>query len=234
MSYMKRRIALGLMAALPASAQLDKIFSKLGKKPQGSDTSAAGLKEALAIGTENAIQLIGRPDGFLKNDLIKILMPEKLRMVEKTMRTLGMGKPIDDFELSMNHAAEAAVPLASGFFKSAIQEMTFDDARKIVTGGDTSATDFFKSKTQDKLLIAFRPVIEKAMADNDVTKHFDMVTGNMKKIPFMKAEIPDVKEYVLDKSLSGMFFMIGEEEKKIRKDPAAQVTSLLKEVFGKH
>lgn len=231
---MKRRIALGLMAALPASAQLDKIFSKLGKKPQGSDMSAAGLKEALAIGTENAIQLIGRPDGFLKNDLIKILMPEKLRMAGKTMRTLGMGKPIDDFELSMNRAAEAAVPLASGFFKSAIQEMTFDDARKIVTGGDTSATDFFKSKTQDKLLAAFRPVIEKAMADNDVTKHFDMVTGNIKKIPFMKAEIPDVREYVLDKSLSGMFFMIAEEEKKIRKDPAAQVTSLLKEVFGKH
>ena len=230
---MNRRISIGLLAALPVAAQFDKLFPKLGKNSASPEKSAAGLKEALAIGTENAIKLIGRPDGFLKNEIIKILLPEKLKVVEKTMRTLGMGKPIDDLEVAMNRAAEAAVPLASGFFKTAIQEMTFDDARKIVTGGDTSATDFFRAKTQDNLTNAFRPVIEKAMEENNVTKKFDVVVGNVKKIPFMKAEVPDVKQYVLEKSLGGLFHMIGEEEKKIRKDPAAQVTSLLKEVFGR-
>lgn len=227
----RRFLALGLIAAMPATAQLDKIFSKLGKK-DGGDKSADGIKEALSIGAENAIKLIGQPGGYLQNELIKILMPEKLRPVEKSMRMLGMGKPIDDLELAMNHAAEAAAPLALDFFKNAIKEMTFDDARKIVTGGDTSATDFFKIKTQDKLTVAFRPVINKAMADNDVAKQFNLVAGNVKKIPFMKTELPDIEQYVLDKSLSGMFLMIGEEEKKIRKDPAAQVTALLKDVFG--
>ena len=232
---MNRRLVLGLAAALPAAAQFDKILGKLGvKTPASGDKSSAGLKEALAIGTENAIKLIGKPDGYLKNELIKILMPEKLRGVEKAMRMGGMGKPIDDFELSMNRAAESAAPLATKFFKQAIQDMTFEDARKIVTGGDTSATDFFKGKTQEHLSAAFKPVIQKAMAEHDVTRQFDAVVGNIRKLPFVKADVPDVEEYVLAKSLGGLFLMIGEEEKKIRKDPAAQVTSLLKEVFGKH
>ena len=231
---MKRRFVLGLIAALPAAAQFDKILGKLGvKKPDGGDRSSAGLKEALSIATENAVKLIGRPDGFFKNELIKILMPEKLRGVEKALRMAGMSKPIDEFELSMNRAAETAAPLATKFFKQAISEMTFDDARKIVTGGDTSATDFFKGKTQDKLSVEFKPVIQKAMAQYEVTRQFDAVVVNIRKLPFVKADVPDVEEYVLGKSLGGLFLMIGEQEKKIRKDPAAQVTALLKEVFGK-
>ena len=231
---MRRRLAFGLIAALPAAAQLDKILGKLGvKRSQGGDRSSAGLKEALSIGTENAVKLIGQPDGFFKNELVKILMPEKLRGVEKVLRMAGMSKPIDEFVLSMNRAAETATPLATKFFKQAILEMTFDDARKIVTGGDTSATDFFKGKTQEKLSVEFKPVIQKAMAQYEVTRQFDAVVVNIRKLPFVKADVPDVEEYVLGKALGGLFLMIGEQEKKIRKDPAAQVTALLREVFGK-
>ena len=142
---MKRRLTLGLIAALPAAAQFDKILGKLGvNRPDGGGKSSAGLKEALSIATENAVKLIGRPDGFFKNELIKILMLEKLRGVEKALRMAGISKPLDEVVLSMNRAAESAAPLATKFFKQAILELTVDDARKVVTGGDTSNNGLFQ------------------------------------------------------------------------------------------
>ena len=233
---MNRRTLLTLSFALPCSAQFGKLLEKLGVKPADSTTSdnklVAGLKEALSVGATNAIKLTSLTDGYFKNELIKILLPEKLKAVDKALHMLGMGKLVDDFVLSMNRAAEAAAPLAGNIFTTAITSMTFDDARKIFTGGETSATDFFKVKTRDPLTTAFRPVIEKSMEENQTTRNFEALLNNAKKIPFFKTDFTDIQGYVTGKALDGLFLMVGEEEKKIRKDPAARVTSLLKEVFG--
>jgi hypothetical protein len=216
----------------PAFGQLGKIFDQILKPKGPSDNRVVeGLKEALRIGTENAVKETGRVDGFFANTLIKILMPEKLRALEKTMRVIGMGKQVDAFILSMNRAAETAAPLAKDIFVGAVKEMTFDDARKILTGGETAATSFFQTKTTDRLAAAFRPVIQKSMADNQVGRNFQNVLNATKKIPFAKTDSIDIESYVLGKSLAGLFYVIGQEERKIRKDPAARVTSILKEVF---
>lgn len=193
----------------------------------------AGLKEALEIGTGNAVNLTGRVDGFFKNAAIKILMPSQLRTVEKTLRTLGQSALVDEFVMSMNRAAEKAAPEARKLFVSALKEMTFDDARKILTGNDTAATEYFKSKTSAKIATAFRPIISKAMNEVGATRQYKDLIGRLQQIPFVKTQSLDIDEYVVGKALNGLFYMVGEEEKKIRKDPLARVTSILIDVFGK-
>lgn len=228
------------VSSVPAHAQFGKILDSITKPkdPSGGASglteqkAASGIKEALRVGAENAVSLTGRTDGYFKNEAIKILLPDKLKMAEKGLRIAGMGRPVDDFVLSMNRAAETAAPFAKNIFRDAILQMTLDDARKLVTGGDTSATDFFRDKTGDKLREAFRPPVEKAMADNGVLQAYQRVTGGLGSLPFGKTETLDISSYVVGKSLDGLFYMLAQEEKKIRKDPVAQTTSLLKEVFG--
>jgi hypothetical protein len=227
-----RRLVLALPMALPASAQFGKILEKLGVKSGSDDKLVAGLKEALSVGAANAIKSAGKANGYFGNQLIKILLPEKLRAIEKPMRFVGLGPQIDQFVLSMNRAAEAAAPLAGGIFLDAVKQMTFDDARRILSGSDTAATDFFKSRTLDKLTAAFRPVVQKTMQDNQVTRQYQSLMAGVGKIPFVKTEFTDIDGYVVSKSLDGLFLLIGQEEKKIRHDPAARVTALLRDVFG--
>jgi hypothetical protein len=193
----------------------------------------SGLKEALKIGTENTVNLTGRLDGYFLNQAIKILMPEKLRNLEKGLKAVGYGPQMDEFILSMNRAAERAAPFAKEIFWDAIGEMTFEDARKILSGHETAATDYFKSKTTDKLTAAFRPVVEKAMNEVGVTRQYKELVGRFQAIPFVKTESFDIDHYVVTKSLEGLFYVLGEEERKIRTNPAARVTDLLKEVFEK-
>lgn len=225
-----------LLTAHPASAQLDKFLKGLGiLQPSGlSETKiASGLKEALRIGTENAVHLTGRLDGYFLNQAIKILMPEKLRTMEKTLRAVGFGPQLDEFVLSMNRAAERAAPAAKQIFWNAITQMTFEDARKILSGHETAATEYFKTKTTDQLTIAFKPIVDQAMNEVGVTRQYKELTGKFQTIPFVKSETFDLDQYVVGKALDGLFYMVGEEEKKIRTNPAARVTDLLKEVFGK-
>lgn len=220
----------------PALAQLDQILKGLGGAKQGGLSDAkigSGLKEALQVGTENAVKLTGRTDGYFKNQAIKILMPERLRTLEKGLRAVGYGPQIDEFVLSMNRAAERAAPAAKQIFWDAIGEMTFDDARKILNGGDTAATDYFKVKTTDKLTTAFRPTVEKTMNEYNVTRQYKELVGRYQAIPFVKSETFDIDSYVVRKSLDGLFYTVGQEERKIRTNPAARATDLLKEVFGK-
>ncbi|MBL8169823.1 MAG: DUF4197 domain-containing protein [Acidobacteria bacterium] len=208
----------------------------LGRAQFGSLSDSkivAGLKEALQIGAGNAVNLTGRLDGFFKNAAIKILLPKQLETVGKGLRAVGQGKMVDEFVLSMNRAAEKAAPQARKFFVDAIKEMTFDDARKILTGGDTAATEYFKEKTADKIATAFRPIIETAMNDVGATRQYKELTGRVRNLPFVRTESLDIDDYVVNKSLDGLFYMVGEEEKKIRKNPAARVTSILREVFGR-
>jgi len=224
-----------LFTTFPASAQLDKIMKGLGvgEKSGLSDVKiGSGLKEALQVGTENAVGLTGKTDGYFLNQVIKILMPEKLKTFEKGLRTVGYGPQVDEFVLSMNRAAEKAAPAAKQIFWDAIGEMTFDDARKILSGGDTSATEYFKGKTTNKLTTAFKPVVNKSMNEVGVTRQYKELVGRYESIPFVKKESFDIDQYVVTKALDGLFHMVGEEEKKIRKNPTARTTDLLKEVFG--
>jgi hypothetical protein len=225
-----------LLTALPASAQLDQILKGLGlNQPRGlSDAKiGSGLKEALKIGTENAVTFTGKLDGYFMNQAIKILIPEKLQTMEKTLRAVGLGPQVDEFILSMNRAAERAAPEAKKIFWGAIGEMTFQDAKKILSGKETAATDYFKAKTTDKLTTAFRPIVDKATDEVGVTRQYKELVGRFQSIPFVKTETVDIDQYVTTKALDGLFYVVAQEEKKIRTDPAARVTDLLKEVFGK-
>ena len=220
----------------PASAQLDQIRKGLGLGTQSglSDVKIGeGLKEALKVGTENTVNLTGKTDGYFLNQAIKILMPEKLRTLEKGLRAVGYGVQVDEFILSMNRAAERAAPFAKQIFWDAIGQMTFDDARKILSGRDTAATDYFKGKTTDKLTTAFKPVVDKSMNEVGVTRKYKELVGHYESIPFAKKETFDLDQYVVTRALDGLFHVLGDEEKKIRTNPSARVTDLLKEVFGK-
>jgi hypothetical protein len=223
-----------LCAATTASAQVEQLSKALGlgsKTQLGDAKIASGLKDALKVGSENAVKLTGKTDGYYRNDAIKILMPKNVRSLEKGLRTLGGGAKIDEFELSMNRAAESAAPEARKIFADAILKMSIDDARKILNGGDTAATDYFKSKTTGELTIAFRPIVEHSMEQFTVTQQWNTLVGQFQSVPFAKSPSLDINQYVVGKALDGLFFMLGQEEKKIRTDPAARVTTLLKQVF---
>ncbi len=193
----------------------------------------SGLKEALTIGAGNAIKLTGAVDGFFKNAVIKILLPKQLSTLARGLRVIGQGARVDEFELSMNRAAEKAAPQARQIFVNAIRQMTITDARKILTGGDTAATEYFRDKTSEKLATAFRPIVEKSMNDVGATRQYKDLVGRFESIPFAKTQSLDIDDYVVNKALDGIFYMVGEEEKKIRKDPAARITSILRDVFGR-
>ncbi len=159
-------------------------------------------------------------------------MPEQLQAFEKGLRTFGFGPQVDEFVVSMNRAAERAAPQAKQIFLGAISEMTFADAKEILNGSQTAATDYFKVKTTDKLTAAFRPQVEKAMNEVGVTRQYKELVGYFKAIPFPKSDLINIDQYVVGKSLDGLFVMLAEEERNIRANPAARVTNLLKEVFG--
>ena len=197
-----------------------------------NDRIVSGLKEALQIGTANAVSLTGKTDGFSANKAIRIILPERLRLVEKGLRIAGFGSSVDEFELCMNRAAEKAAPEARSIFVGAIREMTLTDGRAILAGGNTAATDYFRSKTTDRLKSVFRPVVSKAMGETDVARSYKQVIARVPAFPFQKKDTFDLDDYVVSKSMDGLFYMLAEEERRIRTDPAARVTSILKEVFG--
>ena len=221
--FVSSRAAFGLLAGLALA-----FAAEASGADSGDAKTAAGLKEALQVGVGNAVNLTGQADGYFKNPAIKIVMPKQLQSLEKGLRAVGYGPRVDEFVLSMNRAAEKAAPQAREIFGGAIKEMTFADA-----GGDTAATDYFKGKTTDELTAAFRPVVEKTMNETGVTRQYKDLVGRFQSIPFAKSVSFDVDQYVVSRALDGLFHVLGEEEKKIRKNPAARVTSLLKDVFGR-
>ena len=226
-------LAVTFLCSTESQAQFGPLGKRLGlKRPSLSDERvAAGLREALQVGTGNAVQLTGRLDGYFRNDAIKIPMPERLRAIEKGLRRVGQGRQVDDFVLSMNRAAERAAPTAKDIFWNAIRQLTFDDARRILSGGDSAATEYFRRKTSDDLTTAFRPVVEQSMNEVGATRRYEDLTRRAKSVPFVHIQTLDIAEYVVAKALDGLFHVLSEEERKIRTDPAARVTSLLKEVF---
>lgn len=238
---MKRLILLSSMliffSASLASADLltdaQKFIDQQTKKNSepDSNTIAAGLKEALTIGAKNSIASVSKADGYFGNQLIKIPMPDKIRNIDKMMRQVGMGKEVDKFILTMNRAAEKAAPQALSIFGDAVKEMTIPDAVKILRGNDTAATEYLRGKTHDRIYTAFKPSVSAAMNDVGVTRAFKDMMDKARKIPLLKREAVDLDDYVTSKALDGLFITVGQEEHKIRKDPAARVTDLLKTVF---
>jgi hypothetical protein len=196
-------------------------------------TTVSGLKEALSIGTKNAVKSVSKTDGYFSNEMVKILLPDKIQKVADVVAKLGFQEQVDAFILSMNRAAEAAAPKATAIFVDAVKAMSFDDALKILQGGDTAATEYFKEKTSKKLYDEFKPVVVSNMNAVGVTKAYKGMMAPYESLPLVSKESIDLDHYVTNKALDGLFLMIGQEEKKIRTNPAARVTDLLKTVFGK-
>jgi ribosomal protein S11 len=216
----------------------DNLAKELGisEAPGGSldePTIAKGLKEALSTGTTRAVATVSQRDGYFNNTMIKILMPEKIRTVADFLGRAGFQQQVDDFVLSMNRSAEKAAPKATEYFVSAIKTMTFEDARKILQGGNTSATEYFRQKTGDKIYAAFKPVVVTNMKNVGVANSYKQMMEKFEAIPFASSVGSfDLDHYVTTKAVDGLFIMLGEEEQKIRTDPAARGTELLRKVFG--
>lgn len=209
------------------------IVQQPAKSSRDEGTVISGLKEALSVGTDSAVKLVGKENGYFGSEAIKIPLPENIEMICKVLRKAGMGKDVDAFILSMNRAAEKAAPQAKAIFIGAIKEMSFQDAAKILNGGNTAATDYFKIKTSSHLAEVFKPEISSSMNHVGVTQKYKVLTQRyLSLIPFAKKDAYDLDQYVTNKSLDGLFYMVGEEEKKIRTNPAARTTEILKKVFG--
>lgn len=191
-----------------------------------------GLKEALKIGTGNAVNIVSQVNGYYKNPEIKIPLPGAVQRVKKVLNLAGYGSKVDEFEVSMNRAAEQAAPKAKNLFWDTIKGMSFADARKILNDRDNEATLYFKEKTQDRLTETFKPIVHRSMSQVGATRLYQDIDSKVRTIPFTDPLRFDLDQYVTDRALKGLFFMLAEEERKIRQDPAARVTDLLKEVFG--
>jgi hypothetical protein len=223
--------------AAQGQSQWDDIFKgvqkMLGMEGELSESKiTAGLKEALQVGTGNAVQIVSKTGGYYTNPEIKIPLPEPVQKVEILARAAGFNKQLDEFEMSMNRAAEKAAPEAKAIFWDAIKKMTFTDARKILNGRENEATLYFKDKTHDRLSELFKPIIHQSMSSVGVTEKYQALESMIARVPVMGNERFDLDQYVNDKALDGLFYILAQEEKKIREDPAARVTDLLKEVFA--
>ena len=193
---------------------------------------ASGLKAALTQGAQAAVSLLGRNDGFLGNPKVRIGLPGYLDDAAKVMKSLGQGKRIDELVVSINRAAEAAVPMGKDLLVGAVQNMTVTDAKNILTGGDNSVTAFFAEKTRTPLGQRFLPVVNQATEKVGLTQKYNAVAGKAASFGLLKAEDANLAQYVTGKTLDGLYLMIGEEERKIRQDPAAAGSGIVRKVFG--
>jgi hypothetical protein len=191
-----------------------------------------GLKEALTQGATKAVGLLGKTDGFLGNPKVKIPLPESMQKVEGLMRSFGMGKYADDLVTSMNRAAEAAVPEARTLLVNSIKQMSVEDAKAILTGGEDSATQYFKRTTSAPLSAKFKPIVVKAMAKVKLAEKYDQFAGKAARYGLVKGNDANIEDYVTARALDGLYAMIAEEEKAIRQDPVSATGSLAKKVFG--
>jgi predicted transcriptional regulator len=210
---------------------IDKVRGKSGSGSLTSDEIISGLKEALSVGSHNASQKLSAADGFFKDAALKILMPEEAKKVESRLRTMGMGRQVDNAILSMNRAAEDASKEIAPIFVAAIRQMSIQDGIGILRGGDFAATDYLKGRTVNSLTESFRPIIENSLKKVDATKHWNTLFTTYNQLSAEKVN-PDLTAYVTERALAGVFHQVGLEEQKIRKDPMARTSDMLKKVFG--
>lgn len=229
----RRKFTIGLLSgaglcgvgAAPAQAA-----SLLGSLSDGD--AASGIRVALERGAESAVGLLGKTDGFLGNPKVKIPLPGVLKKAAKLLKATGQGASVDELITAMNRAAEAAVPQAKELLLGAVKTMSVDDGRKILTGGDRSVTDFFSAKTREPLGVKFLPIVTQATEKVELADKYNAVAGQAAGMGLLDKKDANVQQYVTAKALDGLYFMIGEEEKKIRKDPVGTGSDILKKVFG--
>ena len=209
--------------AWPASAQLDQISNR---------EAVSGLKAALEKGAVYAVDALGRTDGFFGDTRVKIPLPKSLQSAEKLMRTLGMGSYADELILTMNRAAEAAVPEAKKLLVDSVKKMTVQDAKGILTGGDTAGTEYFRRTTQDQIRARFLPIVKRSTEKVGLAQTYNQYAGDAARFGLIKKENANLDAYVTEKALDGLYFMIGEEEKKIRRDPVGSASNIIQKVFG--
>ena len=220
---MKRILFLLCLLSLPVLAgPLDTLSN--------SDANG-GLKEALIQGAGSATAALGKTDGFFANPKVKIPLPDTVKKVEPVLRMLGMGHDLDALTLSMNRAAEAAVPEAKTLLVNAVKSMTLSDAKAILTGGDDAATQYFKAKTRQPLSAKFLPIVRETTSRLKLTEQYNQLAGKAAAAGLMKADDATVEQYVTNKALDGLYLMIGEEEKAIRQDPVGATGKLAQKVF---
>ena len=197
-------------------------------------TISSGLKAALSQGITRAIRDLGRQNGFLDNPDVRIPLPNGLQRTESMLRFLGQGRKVDEFVASMNHAAEKAVPVAADVFIDSVSQMSFNDARNILfSGQDDSATQFFRRTSEDRLRILFRPIVEDFTAEVGVTQQYKSLIGRYAFVGrVFGQDATDLDGYVTEKALDGLFFVMADEERRIRRDPIGRTTSILRTVFG--
>ena len=238
----------GLVLAPPALAfdwnkALEDAMGKASGQPAGSAASPgvdtlsnadinAGLKEALTRGADSAVAQLGVKDGFYGNPALKIPLPKNLQKIDKTMRMFGMGSQADELVLAMNRAAEAAVPEAKTLLVSAVKAMTLDDARGILTGGPTSATDFFRSKTETQLTERFGPIVKAVTDKTSLAQQYNRYAGQAAQFNLNVKNQASVEQYVTGQSLDRLYRLIGEKEQAIRANPMQAGSDLLRQVFG--
>jgi uncharacterized protein DUF4197 len=220
----KLLLAMVLACAVPAAwPQLAKISNQ---------DASTGMKAALERGTAEAVANLGRTDGFLGNSAVKIPLPDPLKRYEKMMRQFGMGKYADELITTMNRAAESAVPEARPLFVDAVRKMTLKDAKGILTGGNTSATDYFKRTMSDTLRGKFLPIVAESTKRVQLAEKYNEYAAKGAKFGLVKKEDASLDGYVTQKTMDGLFYMVGEEEKKIRANPVAAGSDIIKKVFG--
>jgi hypothetical protein len=191
-----------------------------------------GLKEALTRGSHAAVARLGVENGFFGNDRVKIPLPPSLRRLEAVMRSIGMDGHADELVLRMNRAAEAAVPEARALLVDAAKRMSVQDAKSILTGGEDAATQYFKRTTSEPLAKRFQPIVEKAMQKVKLAEKYNEIAASGAKLGLVKEEDAQLEDYVTRKALDGLFVVIAEEEKKVRRDPAGAASAILRKVFG--
>lgn len=197
-----------------------------------SKDANSGLKAALEQGASTAVAKLGVDGGFLNNDKVKIRLPEKLEKVRPLLKMAGQSKKLDELELSMNQAAEKAVPLAKPLLLNAIKSMTLSDAKKILSGGDTSVTDFFREKTEASLNTQFLPTVKNVTDKTKLAANYNSIVAKAKPYGVVPEEASSVETYVTKRALDGLYLMIAEEEKAIRKDPVGTGVGIIQKVFG--
>ena len=209
--------------AFPAQANLDALSNQ---------DAVSGLKAALEKGSGAAVDLLGKTDGFFGNSAVKIPLPDSLKKYEKLMRGVGMGKYADELVLTMNRAAEAAVPEAKKLFVDSVRKMSVQDAKGILTGGQTAGTEYFKRTTSDPLRVKFLPIVKQATAKVKLAEKYNQYAQKGVAFGLVKQDQANLDDYVTQKALDGLFTMVGEEEKKIRQDPVKAGSDIIKKVFG--
>lgn len=195
-------------------------------------TIADGIREALKVGSERAVASSSKVDGYLGNQLIRIATPSELSKVSKALRKIGLSREVDNFEVAMNRAAEQSASQTKEIFWTVIRQMTLRDVRDIWKGGDDAATRYFRSKTEQTLYGRFHPIVRNKMQTVGLYKSYNSMVNSYMKIPFVKKPSLDLDQYVTQKTLDGLYLVLAQEEARIRKDPVARTTELLRKVFG--